>query len=220
LTMGYHLTESAIQGEKRTSAIFPDTPKTHTPDSRLQGLGLRFYSASLARWISRDPIRQDGSENIYAFVLNSPFRYIDPDGRTRTPLPPPPEVKPRPTPLPIVMPGVPDEPVTPNPSAPGSCLSLHIIGGCDMKYSAGIISCFDPGSVRCMSEPCPECEKEKLRAVYTKYKCEAGEWIPIKVYPCVRVGNPPSGCVAPPPLRPAPPAEPEPPLDPWEPVLG
>jgi hypothetical protein len=68
--MGYHLTESAIQGHpaslfelrrarKRTSAIFPDTPKTHTPGSRLQGLGLRFYSASLGRWLSRDPVWEE-----------------------------------------------------------------------------------------------------------------------------------------------------------------
>jgi RHS repeat-associated protein len=73
--MGYHLTESALDSRKRTCRFSFDTStllrpfdsaqgyvgqETHTPDSRLQGLGLRYYSASLARWISRDPIEERG----------------------------------------------------------------------------------------------------------------------------------------------------------------
>ncbi len=32
--------------------------------------GLRYYSPELGRWPSRDPIGEDGGDNLYAFVLN------------------------------------------------------------------------------------------------------------------------------------------------------
>ena len=39
--------------------------------------GYRYYSASLGRWINRDPIAEDGGINLYAFVINSPPNQID-----------------------------------------------------------------------------------------------------------------------------------------------
>ena len=40
----------------------------------------RAYDADLGRWISRDPIGEDGGINIYAYVLNNPIILIDPLG--------------------------------------------------------------------------------------------------------------------------------------------
>jgi RHS repeat-associated protein len=42
--------------------------------------GYRYYSASLGRWINRDPIEEDGGINMYAFVLNHPGGDVDPLG--------------------------------------------------------------------------------------------------------------------------------------------
>ena len=38
---------------------------------------LRFYYSNIGRWISRDPIEEKGSVNIYCFVRNSPSLYFD-----------------------------------------------------------------------------------------------------------------------------------------------
>ena len=75
------------------------TPKTHTPGSRLQERGHRFYNPGLGRWVSRDPIgelgfmvlrdsseagsdvwRQGGREGLYVFVRNRMPNTIDPLG--------------------------------------------------------------------------------------------------------------------------------------------
>ena len=49
--------------------------------------GYRYYSPELGRWINRDPIGEQGGQNIYAFVLNNPItlwdvlgRWVHPDG--------------------------------------------------------------------------------------------------------------------------------------------
>ncbi len=39
--------------------------------------GYRFYSADLGRWITRDPIGEDGGLNLYGFVGNGPVVRID-----------------------------------------------------------------------------------------------------------------------------------------------
>ena len=33
-------------------------------------------------WLSRDPIAENGGLNLYAYVLNNPINYWDPDGLT------------------------------------------------------------------------------------------------------------------------------------------
>lgn len=43
--------------------------------------GYRYYSASLGRWINRDPAEERGGMHLYCFVLNSPPNYFDTDGR-------------------------------------------------------------------------------------------------------------------------------------------
>jgi RHS repeat-associated protein len=40
----------------------------------------RAYSASLGRFISRDPIEEKGGTNLYAYVMNNPMSWTDPDG--------------------------------------------------------------------------------------------------------------------------------------------
>jgi RHS repeat-associated protein len=45
--------------------------------SRLYYYGYRFYSPELMRWPNRDPIEEVGSYNLYAFVDNNLFSYID-----------------------------------------------------------------------------------------------------------------------------------------------
>ena len=42
--------------------------------------GERLYSPVLRRWLSRDPMGEDGGVNLYAFVNNSPLLYLDPIG--------------------------------------------------------------------------------------------------------------------------------------------
>ena len=37
----------------------------------------RFYRPDLGRWLNRDPIEEEGGENLYAFCDNSPILYID-----------------------------------------------------------------------------------------------------------------------------------------------
>jgi RHS repeat-associated protein len=43
--------------------------------------GYRYYSPTLARWISRDPIQEIGGLNVYAFCHNKPVSHYDNDGR-------------------------------------------------------------------------------------------------------------------------------------------
>ncbi|MBA3993295.1 MAG: hypothetical protein C0469_07190 [Cyanobacteria bacterium DS2.3.42] len=40
----------------------------------------RSYSASLARWINRDPIGEAGGKNLYTYVNSNPVSYSDPSG--------------------------------------------------------------------------------------------------------------------------------------------
>ena len=40
----------------------------------------RAYDADLGRWISRDPIEENGGMNLYRYVQNSPAIYVDPSG--------------------------------------------------------------------------------------------------------------------------------------------
>jgi RHS repeat-associated protein len=39
--------------------------------------GYRYYNASMGRWLSRDPIGEDGGLNLYGFVCNSPINLFD-----------------------------------------------------------------------------------------------------------------------------------------------
>jgi RHS repeat-associated protein len=43
--------------------------------------GYRYYNPSTGRWLSRDPIEEDGGPDLYDFVGNDPLQRVDVDGR-------------------------------------------------------------------------------------------------------------------------------------------
>ena len=49
-------------------------------ESGLYYFGLRFYSPRIARWLTRDPIEEDGGVNLYAYCGNNSLLYYDKDG--------------------------------------------------------------------------------------------------------------------------------------------
>jgi hypothetical protein len=51
--------------------------KPQFPGSRTAISGLRYYNPSTGRWLSRDPIEENGGLNLYAFVNNDTLNYID-----------------------------------------------------------------------------------------------------------------------------------------------
>ena len=55
--------------------------KYYDIETGLYYYGYRFYCPWLMRWINRDPIEEDGGENVYGFVSNSPTFCVDVDGR-------------------------------------------------------------------------------------------------------------------------------------------
>ncbi len=42
--------------------------------------GYRFYSTDMDRWTTRDPLGEAGGLNLYAFVVNDPVNWGDPNG--------------------------------------------------------------------------------------------------------------------------------------------
>jgi hypothetical protein len=62
--MGYHFTTSLA----RPSACSHVSPKTHTPLSRLQERGLRYYNPELSIWTSRDPLEEHAFIDILALA--------------------------------------------------------------------------------------------------------------------------------------------------------
>jgi RHS repeat-associated protein len=90
--MGYFLTSDAENAAPGNSLA---SPKTHTPLSRVEERGLRFYSPEVGRWINRDPIQEeafwlgrvpqlrDRKREVVVlllFVHNDPNNLYDPDG--------------------------------------------------------------------------------------------------------------------------------------------
>jgi len=61
-------------------AIPCETKTASTGDFQNAVSGYRYYSPSLGRWISRDPVEEGDGPNIYAFVGNSPINRFDPFG--------------------------------------------------------------------------------------------------------------------------------------------
>jgi len=78
--VGYHFTSSNTNGQIHTSDFSAVPSKTHTPASRLQHRGLRFYNPQLGRWMSRDPIEERDVPNLYMFGRNDPVNNFDPYG--------------------------------------------------------------------------------------------------------------------------------------------
>ena len=60
---------------------FRYSTKYFDPESGLYYYGYRFYSPVLARWLTRDPIEEQGGINLYAFCGNNGVNGFDIDGR-------------------------------------------------------------------------------------------------------------------------------------------
>jgi RHS repeat-associated protein len=63
---------------------FRSSTKFWDEETGLVYYGFRYYSPSLGRWISKDPIQEAGGPNLYAFIVNTPMNAIDADGRFST----------------------------------------------------------------------------------------------------------------------------------------
>ena len=51
--------------------------------------GYRYYSPVLGRWMSRDPIKEEGGRNLYGAFRNATPVWVDPDGQCAAVYPPP-----------------------------------------------------------------------------------------------------------------------------------
>ena len=64
-----------IIGEKPEIPFAFSTKSTDA--SALVYFGFRFYNSDLGRWLSRDPIEENGGNNLYAMVHNDPIANVD-----------------------------------------------------------------------------------------------------------------------------------------------
>ena len=59
---------------------FGFSTKYHDRETDMVNFQQRVYAPVLGRWLNRDPIEEEGGENLYCFVINSPIMYFDPMG--------------------------------------------------------------------------------------------------------------------------------------------
>ena len=57
--------------------LIPTTSSSAGVSPDLYYYGYRYYSPRLGRWITRDPIEEEGGENLYGFVKNQPISFCD-----------------------------------------------------------------------------------------------------------------------------------------------
>ncbi|MGE5196680.1 MAG: RHS repeat domain-containing protein [Anaerolineae bacterium] len=55
--------------------------KRFDPELGLIYFGKRYYDPEVARWLTTDPAGFVDSVNLYQYVFNNPFRYVDHDGQ-------------------------------------------------------------------------------------------------------------------------------------------
>jgi RHS repeat-associated protein len=55
--------------------------KRFDPELSLIYFGKRYYNPHFGRWLTTDPAGFIDSVNLYQYVLNNPFKYVDPDGQ-------------------------------------------------------------------------------------------------------------------------------------------
>jgi RHS repeat-associated protein len=70
----------AASGSAANANPFRFSTKYTDEESDFLNYGHRYYNPSTGRWLSRDPIEEEGGYNLYAFVGNAPLDYIDPFG--------------------------------------------------------------------------------------------------------------------------------------------
>ena len=59
---------------------FRFSTKYYDPETGFYYYDYRYYSPELGRWLTRDPIEEDGGDNLYAFCGNNGVNRIDPRG--------------------------------------------------------------------------------------------------------------------------------------------
>lgn len=72
----------AATGPAATSNPFRFSTKYTDDETRLLYYGYRYYSPSLGRWLSRDPIGEQGGLNLLTFCANGPINNADPRGES------------------------------------------------------------------------------------------------------------------------------------------
>ena len=70
----------ASAGSQAELFRFRFSTKYHDPESGLVYYGYRFYSPNLARWLTRDPLEEQGGLNLYGFCGNAAVDRFDPYG--------------------------------------------------------------------------------------------------------------------------------------------
>ena len=68
-----------ISSSGSMASVFPHrfSTKYYDAETDLYYYGYRYYSPALGRWISRDPIEEDGGDNLYSFLSNSSLNLYD-----------------------------------------------------------------------------------------------------------------------------------------------
>ncbi|MFZ5453880.1 MAG: RHS repeat-associated core domain-containing protein [Thermodesulfobacteriota bacterium] len=62
------------------SQLMQFSTKPYDDQTGMSYYGYRFYASAVGRWMTRDPLKETGGKNLYAFVKNNPVEYIDPVG--------------------------------------------------------------------------------------------------------------------------------------------
>ena len=71
----------ALTGSLAKENSFRFSTKYADEETKLIYYGYRYYSPELGRWLSRDPIGEEGSYGLFSFVENSPLLGVDPLGK-------------------------------------------------------------------------------------------------------------------------------------------
>ena len=84
--MGFYAKDEATTGAGDLATADPQyslrkcKPRNAIPPISTVGVGLRFYSPALGRWMSRDPIGERGGVYLYVYCENQGVQAIDPLG--------------------------------------------------------------------------------------------------------------------------------------------
>ncbi|MEW6296042.1 MAG: RHS repeat-associated core domain-containing protein [Candidatus Diapherotrites archaeon] len=94
-------------GEPRVPSNYLSQPmqfstKPYDENTGLSYYGYRFYVPALGRWLTRDPLGEEGGINLYGFAENNPINWVDPFGLWTMPFPAPVPIVP-----PFAWPGTP-----------------------------------------------------------------------------------------------------------------
>ena len=72
-----HLLPPRTRPARRRNAAWSLKPKTVRPGGAAATLGSRYYSLGLGRWVSRDPMGEEGGANLQGFARDEPIGQID-----------------------------------------------------------------------------------------------------------------------------------------------